>query len=140
MSVEIRRLGPDDVEIVLAAADLFDEPPRRDATERFLSEPTSHLFFAFDRHRAPVGFVTGVELTHPDKGTEMFLYELGVAEAVRRQGVGAALTRALDDLARTRGLYGMFVLTDHDNEAALRTYRSTGTRSESTQVMLDWVY
>jgi hypothetical protein len=26
------------------------------------------------------GFVSGVEMSHPDKGTEMFLYELSVAE------------------------------------------------------------
>jgi hypothetical protein len=32
----------------------------------------------------------------------------------------------------------MFVLTDDDNEAALATYRATGTREESRHVMLDW--
>ncbi len=32
--------------------------------------------------------VSGVELTHPDKGTEMFLYELGVAERFRGRGIG----------------------------------------------------
>jgi len=33
----------------------------------------------------------------------------------------------------------MFVLTDDDNDAALATYRSAGSRgSESRHVMLDW--
>ena len=44
--------------------------------------------------------VTGVETTHPDKGTEMFLYELAVDEAARDRGVGRALVAALADLAR----------------------------------------
>jgi ribosomal protein S18 acetylase RimI-like enzyme len=86
----------------------------------------------------PAGFVSGVELTHPDKGTEMFLYELAVDERFQRRGIGRQLTQALLDLARQRGCYGMWVLTDADNEAALRTYRSTGVEEESSHVMLTW--
>ena len=70
--------------------------------------------------------VSGVETTHPDKGTEMFLYELGVAERFRRRGVGAALVEALADLAGERECYGMWVLTDADNDAALATYARSG--------------
>ena len=33
--------------------------------------------------------VSGVETTHPDKGTEMFLYELGVAALATYRGTGA---------------------------------------------------
>ena len=86
----------------------------------------------------PVGFVSGVEMTHPDKGTEMFLYELAVDEAFRRQGVASALVTALADLARERGCYGMWVLTDADNRAACATYRTTGATAESTHVMFTW--
>jgi ribosomal protein S18 acetylase RimI-like enzyme len=136
--VQLRHLGPDDVDTVLAAARLFDAPPRRAATEQFLAEPTHHLVMAFDDEGTATGFVSGVETTHPDKGTEMFLYELSVAEDARRRGTGKALVAALRDLARERGCYGMFVLTDDDNEAALATYRATGTRDESRHVMLDW--
>jgi len=81
--------------------------------------------------------VTGVEVTHPDKGTEMFLYELAVGEPWQRQGIGRSLVEALVDLARERGCYGMWVLTDEDNEAAVATYTSAGG-ARRTQVMLDW--
>jgi len=63
---------------------------------------------------------------------------LAVDESHRRQGIGAALAGALRELARERGCYDMWVLTDEDNEAALGTYRKSGAAEESTHVMLTW--
>ena len=140
MDVEIRRLGPGDEQAVLDAPELFDDPPEAEATRRFLAEPTHHLFFAFGPAGRPVGFVSGVETTHPDKGTEMFLYELSVDEAARRRGVGRALVEALAAFAEERGCYGMWVLTDDDNVAARRTYERAGARGSSSHLMLDWSF
>jgi len=86
------------------------------------------------------GFVTGVEMTHPDKGTEMFLYELGVDPTFRGQSFGTALVKALAALARERNCYGMWVLTDDDNAAALATYAAAGGTRESTNVLLSWKF
>ena len=133
---EIRALGPDDADLVLAAVHLFDSPPEDAATRRFLADPGHHLLFALDASGRAVGFVSGVELTHPDKGTELFLYELGVDEPARRQGVGRALVEAT--LARERGCYGMYTLADDDNAAALAAYASAGGRETSQPVMVDW--
>ena len=66
-------------EQVHEAAHLFDDAVRDDAVRRFLDDPTHHLLLARDDEGQVVGFVSGVETTHPDKGTEMFLYELAVA-------------------------------------------------------------
>ena len=86
----IRRLQPGDEDAVEAASDLFDSPARRDVTTRFLAEEGHHLLLA-TIDGAPAGFISGVETTHPDKGTEMFLYELAVGEANQRRGIGRAL-------------------------------------------------
>jgi len=137
--MQIDRLDPDDLERVLAAAHLFDEPPTGPWTERFLGADGHHLLLARVGD-IDVGFVTGVEVTHPDKGTEMFLYELGVDDAARGQGVGQALVAALRDLAAAHGCYGMWVLTDSDNEAALRTYRGAGGGEPDPQVLLEWTF
>jgi ribosomal protein S18 acetylase RimI-like enzyme len=123
---------------VIDGADLFDEPPLAEATARFLDSADHHLLFAYDEDGTPIGMVSGVETTHPDKGTEMFLYELGVTPAARRQGVATALVRALADLARDRGCYGMWVGTEPDNTAALATYRGTGADDEAAFVTLAW--
>jgi ribosomal protein S18 acetylase RimI-like enzyme len=138
--MEIRALVVGEEPAVAAAEHLFDHPVDPDAAARFLAEPGHHLLVAYDRDEQPVGFVSGVELTHPDKGTEIFLYELSVHEPARRQGIGRALVEALAALARERGCYGMFVLTDDDNVAARATYRSAGGREASRSLMLDWEF
>ena len=79
-------------------------------TRRLASSPRHghHLLIAYEDEQA-VGFVSGVEVTHPDKGTEMFLYELAVDEPFRRRGIGRALVERLAALAREAGCYGMWV-------------------------------
>jgi ribosomal protein S18 acetylase RimI-like enzyme len=135
--MEIRRLRPGEHEAVIDASPLFDAPAERSAAERFL-DAEGHVLLVAYADGAPVGFVSGVEMTHPDKGTEMFLYELAVAEPSRRQGIGSALVAALRDLARERGCYDMWVLTDADNSAALATYAASGAGEPSAHVMLAW--
>jgi ribosomal protein S18 acetylase RimI-like enzyme len=137
--VEIERLGPHDVQRVLDASSLLDDPARPDWTLRFLTSEGHHLLVA-TVDGVDVGFVTGVEMTHPDKGTEMLLYELGVDEAHQRRGIGRALTEALADLARAAGCYGMWVATESDNEAALATYAAAGAAPPEPGVTLAWTF
>ncbi len=135
--VTVRRLGSGDDADVMDAAELFDQPPQQPWVGSFLRDPTHHLLMAC-RDGRPVGFVTGVETTHPDKGTEMFVYELAVAPDERRRGVATALLGELRAIARAHHCYGMWVLTDADNTAALAAYRSAGATAESEHVMLTW--
>lgn len=133
----LRWLGPGDEPLVQRAGHLFDAPPREAWARRFLADPGHHLCLALVGDE-PAGFVTGVEMTHPDKGTEMFLYELGVDEAFRGLGIGVGLVRAVSTLARERGCTGMWVLTERDNVAAMATYRSAAADEESDHVMITW--
>jgi ribosomal protein S18 acetylase RimI-like enzyme len=135
--VEIVRMGPGDDERVSGAAHLFDDTPQTAAVTRFLTDPTHHLLIAYSSE-VPAGFVSGVEVTHPDKGTEMFLYELAVDTAHRHHGIGTALVRALADLARKQGCYGMWVLVDDENAAAAATYRKADGDVESQPLMFSW--
>jgi ribosomal protein S18 acetylase RimI-like enzyme len=137
--VEIRRLQTGDEDLVVAAGQLFDQAPQPAAVAKFLAADAHHLFLAY-QDSVPAGFVSGVELTHPDKGTEMFLYELAVDEAYRRQGIGKALVETLAEVARERGCYGMWVLTDDNNVAALATYRSAGAGVTENPVLFAWEF
>ena len=127
-----------DAVTVHRAGELFDSPPLPAPTERFLADPTHHLLFAYDDAGRAVGMISGIETTHPDKGTEMFIYELGVAPPARLQGVATALVTALADIARRRGCYGMWVGTEPDNAAAQATYRRAGANEEAPFVLLSW--
>jgi ribosomal protein S18 acetylase RimI-like enzyme len=137
--VEIQRLGPGDLYGAMAASPLFDGSARKMATRMFLAEEDHHLFIAYV-DGDPVGFVSGVEMTHPDKGTEMFLYELSVEVSSRRQGIGRVLVDRLRELAIERECYGMWVLTDEGNVGALATYEGWGAASEHGQVVLVWTF
>lgn len=136
----IVRLAPGDESIVLAGAELFDAPPTDAWTARFLSSEGHHLLVAVEDNDVPIGFISGVETTHPDKGTEMFLYELAVLPAHRNRGLGRALVEALADLARSRGCYGMWVGTEPDNAAALTAYLAAGANPPEPFMSLSWTF
>lgn len=124
---------------LLAAAHLHDAPPRPEWAARFLAAE-GHLMLIAYADGAPAGFVSGIEMLHPDKGTEMCLYELSVDESYRRRGIGRALTEALAAEARERGCYDMWVGVERDNEAALATYRSAGAADDGVFAMLTWEF
>lgn len=126
---------------VAAAEHLFDHPVRTEWAERFLTAAGHHLLLAYEEGTAaPVGFVSAVETVHPDKGTEMFLYELAVAPPYRRRGIGRALIGRLAALGRELGCYGMWVLTDTGNDVALATYRSAGGEDDGSCAVVTWEF
>ncbi|MEW2154310.1 GNAT family N-acetyltransferase [Streptomyces sp. NPDC007189] len=133
--MEIRKAGT--VADVAAAEHLFDHPVRPEWAERFLTTAGHHLLLAYEEG-AVAGFVSGVETVHPDKGAEMFLYELAVGEPYRRRGIGRALVLRLAALARERGCYGMWVGVDAGNDVALAAYRSAGGKGDGTCTVVTW--
>ncbi len=136
-ATEIMRLGPGDALAVAAAGHLFDGDPDPQATAAFLARDGHHLLVAY-RSGTPAGFVTGIETAHPDKGVEMLLYELGVAEPHRRKGVGRSLVRALLAVAAACGCHGMWVPIDRDNDRAIATYRSAGALEPEEAAIMSW--
>jgi ribosomal protein S18 acetylase RimI-like enzyme len=140
----MKRTQEVDVEVVVsigavaAAADLFDDSLDIAATEAFLADEGHHLLIGYVGGQ-PAGFVTAVELLHPDKPQpEMFIYELGVHPEQRRQGVATALLQRLIQLCNERGCGEMFVLCDEDNAAGMATYTGVGATAEPAGVMFHW--
>jgi len=137
LTVRIRHLVTGDVEVVLGAGHLFDNPPTRAWTEDFLRRRGHHLLLA-EVEEAPAGFVSGIEIAHPDKRVEMLLYELGVDEHFHRRGIGRALVEALKASATSAGCSGMWVPVEQGNVAATALYRATGAQEPEPGTTLWW--
>ncbi len=124
--VACRVLGPGD-EAVLAkvAPEVFDEQIRPQLVAEFLNDPRHHLVVAIDAELV-VGFVSAVHYVHPDKPAELWINEVGVAPSYQQQGLGRRLLDRTLALGCELGCASAWVLTDNDNEPAMRLYRSSG--------------
>jgi ribosomal protein S18 acetylase RimI-like enzyme len=133
--VIVRRLGPDDEQVVARLAE--DAAPQ----SGLLAEERTIFLVAFDGHD-PVGFLLAYELLRRrGDPSQLFVYEVGVDEGRRRRGVATALFRALANIARAQGIRHAFVLTNEGNEAAMELYQSLGgVRPNSDDVLFDFEY
>jgi ribosomal protein S18 acetylase RimI-like enzyme len=136
----IRRLGPEDAALAANAVRTFKEREREPGRlEAFLRNPANYYLVA-ESGGALAGFLTAHRLERADRDeAQMFVYEVGVAEAWRRRGVGAALLEEITRLARAAGMFEAFVLTSRDNDAARPLYAGAGGVVEDAAAML-YVY
>lgn len=146
MRFEIRVLAQDDVALLQALNRLFAEafedpenylerPPSEAWRRRLLGGPAFVAVVALDED-AVVGGLTAYELLKfEQERSELFLYDLAVAETHRRQGIATALIEALRRIGAERGADAAFVLadTDEDDAAAIALYRRLGEESEVLQ-------
>lgn len=62
--------------------------------------------------------------------SEVYIYDLAVAEAHRRQGIATALIEALKPIAARHGAWTIFVQADRDDAPAVALYEGLGRREE----------
>jgi aminoglycoside 3-N-acetyltransferase I len=62
--------------------------------------------------------------------SELYIYDLAVAEAHRRAGIATAMIEELKTLAHHRGVYVIFVQADYGDDPAIALYSKLGTREE----------
>jgi aminoglycoside 3-N-acetyltransferase I len=78
-----------------------------------------------------VGGIAAYELKKfEQERSEIYIYDLAVAEAHRREGIATALIQKLKELALTRGAYVIFVQADYGDEPAIALYSKLGIREE----------
>ncbi|HKF67706.1 MAG TPA: GNAT family N-acetyltransferase [Vicinamibacterales bacterium] len=123
---EIRILeSGDDAVLGNVAPGVFDNALDPALVAEFLNDKRHHLAVATDAGQV-VGFASGVHYVHPDKPAEMFINEVAVAPSHHRRGIGKAVVEALLEHATLLGCREAWVLTDRDNQPAMRLYASTG--------------
>ena len=62
--------------------------------------------------------------------SEIYIYDLAVDEAYRRQGIATGLINKLREIAREIGAYVIYVQADPPDEPAVKLYESLGTRED----------
>jgi aminoglycoside 3-N-acetyltransferase I len=136
-----KQLATDDLMFVRALLALFGEafgepetygarPPADGYLAALLAKPHVLALAALDGDTV-VGGLVAYELEKLEQArSEIYIYDLAVAEAHRRQGVATGLIRALGKIAAQRGAWVMFVQADRTDPPAIRLYESLGTRED----------
>lgn len=62
--------------------------------------------------------------------SEIYIYDLAVLEAYRRQHIATGLINKLREIARERGAWVIYVQADHGDDPAVKLYESLGTRED----------
>jgi aminoglycoside 6'-N-acetyltransferase I len=138
MSVEIRMLIPADAPLLLNAAEgVFDHAVVPGLSAEFLADPRHALCAAIEDGRV-VGFASAVRYVHPDKPSELWINEVGVAPTHQRQGLAKAILSELLAFAKHEGCGEAWVLTDDDNAPARALYAAAGGEETTGVVMVNF--
>ena len=88
--------------------------------------------------RQVVGGIAAYELQKYEQARrEIYLYDLAVAAAHRREGIATALILELKKLAASRGAYVIFVQADEGDDPAIALYSKLGTREDVLHFDID---
>jgi aminoglycoside 3-N-acetyltransferase I len=137
----IRQLASDDVALMEALlttfGKAFDEVetysaarPSKAYLERLLGSDYFIALVAL-KHGAVVGGIAAYELRKfEQERSEIYIYDLAVAAAHRREGIATALIQALKKIAAARAAYVIFVQADVGDEPAIALYTKLGARED----------
>lgn len=104
--------------------------PSRAYTESLLNSDTFMALVACVGDQV-VGGLAAYELRKFEQArSEIYIYDLAVDPAHRRQGIATALINALKPIARQRGAWVIYVQADLDDEPPIALYSQLGEREE----------
>jgi ribosomal protein S18 acetylase RimI-like enzyme len=128
--IEIRQVKRGDESVFARVADgVFDEPIDPDRLRAYLAEPGHLMLVALDAGEV-VAQVAAVIHRHPDKPTELYVDEVGVAPARQRQGIARCMFDQMLALGKALGCEEAWVGTEPDNGPARGLYESRGAAPE----------
>ncbi|TIL33116.1 GNAT family N-acetyltransferase [Mesorhizobium sp.] len=140
MKMEIRKLfSGDDALVMRVAEDVFDEPVRLDRLAAYLREP-GHFMIVALADGTVVGQCAAVIHRHPDKVSELYIDEVGVAPAFQRQAIATKMLDAMFELGREHGCEEAWVGTEPDNVAAQALYESRKEPHGPAEAFVMYVY
>lgn len=139
--VTIRRLVVGDVEtmrgMLAMFGDAFEDPdhyhhaqPDDAYLARLLGRETFIALAAIADDTVVGGLAAYVLDKFEQARSEVYIYDLAVAEAYRRRGVATALIANLRRIAAELGAWVIFVQADYGDDPAIALYESLGVRED----------
>lgn len=136
----IRQLARDDAGLMTSMLAMFGtafqdalsygKPPSASYLQRLLGGDT-FIALAALKDGEVVGGLAAYELRKfEQERSEIYIYDLAVAEAHRREGIATALIGQLQTLAAARGAYVIFVQADRADDPAIALYSKLGVRED----------
>ena len=104
--------------------------PSDDYLRVLLGKSTFIALAALDGQEVVGGLAAYVLEKFERERSEVYVYDLAVAEAHRREGIARRLIEALKPIARARGAWVIYVQADRGDAAAIALYESLGTRED----------
>jgi ribosomal protein S18 acetylase RimI-like enzyme len=143
--VQVNRLGIEDFELAVEAIRTVKKPAANStfSNEYFLNflARTQNILIVAQHEGVPTGFLLAYLLDRVDREQRMIcLYEVGVSESFRRQGIGRAMIEALKVICKKENAMKTWVTTDRSNVAAFRLYQSTGATADASDDSVIFVY
>ncbi len=141
MNYSIQQIAPDDIllmeGLLTTFGEVFDEVETYGGnrpSESYLRQLLgSDYFIALVALKAGevVGGIAAYELKKfEQERSEIYIYDLAVAAAHRREGIATALIQELKKIAEARGAYVIFVQADIGDEPAIALYTRLGVRED----------
>ncbi|HEY9809657.1 MAG TPA: AAC(3)-I family aminoglycoside N-acetyltransferase [Halomicronema sp.] len=139
--ISVRQLSANDLalmeDLLATFGEAFDEVntysssrPSNDYLKRLLS---SDYFIALAalKNGLVVGGLAAYELPKfEQERSEIYIYDLAVAAAHRREGIATALIQELKKIAVARAVHVIFVQADIEDAPAIALYTKLGTRED----------
>ena len=140
-SINVRRLGPGDLRLMDSMLTMFGEAfgdvetytearPSRIYLERLLARDHFIALAAMGDEEVVGGLAAYLLDKFEQERSEIYIYDLAVAEPQRRAGIATALIEALKPIAAARGAYVIFVQADPVDAPAVALYSKLGKRED----------
>ena len=111
-------------------ATYLEDVPSDAYLRALLGKPHFIALAAFEQDEVVGGLVAYVLEKFERERSEVYIYDLAVAERHRRRGIATRLIGSLKQLAKQHRAYVIFVQADIGDEPAIRLYESLGARED----------
>jgi aminoglycoside 3-N-acetyltransferase I len=107
-----------------------NQQPSASYLQQLLKSDTFIAIAAIDGASVVGGLAAYVLPKFEQARSEIYIYDLAVAESHRRQGIATALIEKLRVVATESGAYVIFVQADYGDDPAIALYTKLGTRED----------